>query len=354
MPAHDNVLHLTTPAPTRRFLPASSLRSSSSAAGTVRKTPFQTSRTTQAPFSTPSSTTVARFQRGITQKDEIDSSYDDDDETESPDLSRRRVKATIDDIVGAETEDVALASPLLQRTKRFQPPTKKRKVSQVEPKHGEPITISSSPEYDNPDDYEAHDGTQHAGSDIEDTNLDDLLQVTDTEMSSKPARFKPPNADLIESIPLSRTVFRTNLEEGQSVSTATAPVLPDVFSPSRRKGKRDFLPGGSAELVREWVLDIAAQDSITHNLPEDIITITSTRIDDSGRFAVVRDDTGSQWLLPEQQQKAGLGGKMDWRHLRRDSQILLKGQATKWALESHEPALDNVIVAGYWELLFPS
>ena len=319
----------------------------------MRKTPFQASRSTQAPFSTPASTSIARFQRPTTQKDEIDSSYDDDD-PESPDLSRGRVRAQLDDIVGAENEELALASPLLQRTKRFQPPTKKCKLSQAESKDVEPITISSSPEYDNLDHYEAHNGTQNPRSDMrsdmEDNDLDDLPQVTDTEMSSKPARFKPANADLIESFPLSRTVFRTNLEEGQSASTATGPVLPDVFSPSRRKGKRDFLSGGSAELVRKWVLDIAAHDSIT-TLPEDIITISSTQLDDSGRFAVVRDDTGSQWLLPEQQQKAGLGGKTDWHYLRRGSQILLKGKATKWTLGSYEPALNNVTVAGYWELL---
>ncbi|KAK4939577.1 hypothetical protein LTR10_020183 [Elasticomyces elasticus] len=302
-----------------------------------------------APFSTPSSTSVARFQRPVTQKDEIDSSYDD--ETELPDPSPSRVENEADDVAQAEDEDLAVASPLLQRTKRFRPATKKRKVSQAESKNVGPITISSSPEYNSLDDHEAHDDIQASQSDLEDNNLDDLLHLTDTGKPSKPARFKPVNADLIGSIPLSRTVFRTNLEEGPSVSTATVPVLPDVFSPSRRKGRRDFLPGGSAEQVRKWVLDIAAQDSITQTLPDDIITISETQLDDSGRFAVVRDDTGSHWLLPEQQQKSGLGGKMDWHCLRRSSQILVKGQATKWALESHEPAFENVTVAGYWELL---
>jgi len=35
--------------------------------------------------------------------------------------------------------------------------------------------------------------------------------------------------------------------------------LPDAFSPSRRRGQREYIHGGHAETVRGWVLDVAAR-----------------------------------------------------------------------------------------------
>lgn len=35
--------------------------------------------------------------------------------------------------------------------------------------------------------------------------------------------------------------------------------LPDAFSPSRRRGQRAYIHGGHAEIVRSWVLDVAAR-----------------------------------------------------------------------------------------------
>lgn len=211
----------------------------------------------------------------MTQKDEIDVSFDD--ETELPVLPRSRVATGTDDVAEAEDDELGVASPLLQRTKRFRPATKKRKVSQVASKNVESITISSSPGYDDfgdPEDHDLHDEVSSLASrsDMEEDDLGELPQFADTEKSSKPALFKAVKQSPSEPVSLSRTIFKANLNEGPSASAGMGPVLPDIFSPSRRKGKRDFVPGGSAELVRQWILSVAAHGPDTQTLLEDIVS----------------------------------------------------------------------------------
>ncbi len=220
----------------------------------------------------------------------------------------------------------------------------------AQPKQQEPITISSSPEYEDPADVDLRSDPSSPDSHSH-TNYgsDDDLKFADPVQSSKTPRFKPSASGMVESTPLSRTVFKIPTSDDQTASVGSGPVLPEVFSPSRRKGKGNFLSGGSAELVRSWVFNIAAQESQATALPEQILNVSRVSSDSSGRFLVVVDDTGSHWLLPEQQQKTAFGAGSGLSGLHSGSQLQLKGEATKWTVDADAPILKDVVVAAYWE-----
>ncbi|KIX00819.1 uncharacterized protein Z518_09884 [Rhinocladiella mackenziei CBS 650.93] len=340
MPASDN-----TPAPTRRFLPPSSTAKSSGHAS-ARKNPFQSSRATQFPSSSSAFTATPRFQRPLAPpRDDIQTSFD---EYESPTSANIRVTGNRNDAIEFGDE----GSPTQYRNRILTPVTKRRKISHPGPIPDEAITISSSPDLDELNNVDPRDLSDSPVSqfDLED-NLEIPVKPTETDKSSRITRFKPTTPVSVQSTSLPRTVFKSLAEEAPHGPSGDVPVLPDVFSPSRRKGKRDYVSGGSAALVRSWVLNIAAQESQPTKLSEMVIVIAHVRKDTSGRFVVATDESGTRWLLPDQQQKRDAGIKSSLTGLRPGVRLLLKGQSTKWSLHIGPPALTDVVVAAYWENL---
>lgn len=222
-------------------------------------------------------------------------------------------------------------------------------MSHPSSKKVEPITISSSPEYDDPEGDGAQDDlAAQSQSELED-RLFSVPSNPDAERLFKTPLFRPTKSAVLESSPPPRSIFKAIAGGGQ-LPLDGGPVLPEIFSP-RRKGRRDLIPGGSADLVRSWVFDVAAQESHATTRPEQIITVSQVIKDNSGRFVVVIDQTGARWLLAEQEQRPGTGARSDWDVVRPGSRILLKGQATKWDLQTDSPTLEDVVVAAYWEPL---
>ncbi|EXJ89841.1 hypothetical protein A1O3_02908 [Capronia epimyces CBS 606.96] len=176
------------------------------------------------------------------------------------------------------------------------------------------------------------------------------LNTPDTKESYKMARFRATTSGLVDSTPLARTVFKFIAEDAQHASAGSGPLLPDIFSPSRRKGKRDYVAGSSADLVRSWILNISAEEKQAASIPDMTIVVQNVMKDSSGRFVVVVDEDGSQWLLPAQHQKESAGRKTTWAELGLGTRILLKGQSTRWSLRL-ESASKDLSVAAYWELL---
>ncbi|OAL35750.1 hypothetical protein AYO20_04900 [Fonsecaea nubica] len=359
------------------------------------------------PSATPSSLAATpRFQRATpTVRDDIQTNVDDndDDEADSAISSKGRLIATtgggdildFDDDETHQTlsplyirgvrvaEDVEEddhdpgnepSSPLQHRLRDPGPATKRRKVSHPGTNvSAAPIAISSSsPEHHDLDEtsFQIDADSPTSLSDLE----DDIGQprrptAAFNDSSSRISRFRPiPTSTrglTLHSPVVSRTVFKPPGPDDPAArastgsGTGTGPVLPDIFSPSRRRGKRDYLPGGSASLVRSWVLDIATRESHVEFPAEETLQVAQVERDASGRFVLVSDDQGHRWLLPEQQhERPGSGGgggsrrsSLDhsWSDVRPGSRILIKGKATRWTIDLGSQGLGDVVVAAYWE-----
>ncbi|KAJ9646891.1 hypothetical protein H2204_000583 [Knufia peltigerae] len=344
----------STPAPSsKRFLPPSTASASKSISHpSARKNIFQSSRsTTQPTSSTPSRGATPRFQTAPAGKDEIDTSFED--ETESPIVSRRFGHTQRKDVIDEDEDTLPIQSPLLYRKKIVTPPAKKRKTSHPAQRPIEPITISSSPGSEIDDQGLRGQSSQASHSDDED--FEDIMIETPHVETLKTTRFRPSVPKCIEPPTLAKNAFKVESDGGHSAHLASGSLLPDVFSPSKRKGKREYIPGGMAELVRRWVLGIAAQDSVSISaaVPEMTITVSQARVDGSGRFSLVTDTTGNRWLFPEQQQKPGLEHRLDVTNISPGARVRLKGRATKWPLRSDFEELQDTTVGAYWELIEP-
>ncbi|KIW28266.1 uncharacterized protein PV07_07945 [Cladophialophora immunda] len=371
-----------TPAPTRRFLPPSSSSTAKATilSSSVRRNPFQSTRSTQPPPSATSSFAgTPRFQRPTpTLQDDIQTSFDDDPASAMlsktgliggkggiPDLDDDETHQTLSPLYSrgaraaegvhehhAESE----ASPLQHRLRKSAPATKRRKVSHYGASVVEPIAISSSPEDDSPDEasFQIDAGSRASQSDLDDDEGRPTGRpAAAANESSRITRFRPVAQGLSPPSPVSRTVFKTVPEDYPPGSVGSGPVLPDIFSPSRRKGKRDYIPGGSASLVRSWVLDIATRESHAESLSEEMLRIAAIEKDASGRFVIVSDEEGARWLLPEQHGRPGRSSSSNWSDLRPGSHVRIKGKATRWSLDLEPQGLGSLVVAAYWEPISP-
>ncbi|EXJ95740.1 hypothetical protein A1O1_00864 [Capronia coronata CBS 617.96] len=350
-PAQKVILAVLTPAPTRRFLPPSSSGATSSIRSSNQRNVFQPSRSTQPVAASPFGATP-RFHLGIRgEKDDIQTTFDDDDDDDTSVLPKGRVGAHAQDAIEVEHDELERTSPLLHRNRFITPVVKRRKVSHPEVGPVRTITISSSPEVDDLSQDDAYDdmGIPASESELED-NIDLASKTPETNESNRAIRFRGTTTAMADATPLSRTVFKSASDGFQPTPATSAPVLPDVFSPSRRKGKGDYVSGGSADLVRNWVLHVAAQESQAATNPELTINVRKVVKDKSGRFVIVVDENASQWLLPEQHQKGFTTLRTTWPELHTGSRILLKGKATRWPLQL-DNTFGDVCVAAYWELI---
>lgn len=337
----------------------------------VRKTPFHGFRSTQPPPSSSSFNATPRFQQSTPRiQDDIQTSFEDDeatpalpksthgledhptslldiandgdDEHTTSPLFNRLGKTGQDDI---EHDEIG-SSPLQHRQRPLAPVSKRRKVS-----HPQDSDNIDSPPPDEP----LLDDTDHRFDDgipTSDSDLEDELGLRSTRLvhdgTSRTARFKPLNAEDTRPSALPRTLFRP-IQGGVQEQASGGPALPDIFSPSRRKGKKDYVQGGNADTVRNWILGIATQESRSESLDEAIVSITEVSNDSSGRFAVATDNCGSRWLLPEQQK----GGAAPKSSLCPGARILVKGRATRWPIHLSLDASDSLTVAAYWEVVSP-
>ncbi|KEF62939.1 uncharacterized protein A1O9_00913, partial [Exophiala aquamarina CBS 119918] len=345
------------PAPTRRFLPAStSLAAKSSGPASISRNAFQTSRSTQLLSSGPPSTSTPRFQRrpGTFTRDEIDTSFDDEDDT----LTFLPSRSTAKEHDFAESIDDYLQeqSPLLHRTQLdpSTPATNKRKVFHPPDQKREPITISSSPEYEEQDEDE-HPAPHQApnlpvaqwsseGSLVEAIKSPDQREVTTA------SKFKDtmPGPRPIASVAKSAFRSLSKMSSGPQINAGAD--LPDVFSPSKRNGKHDYLANGNAELVRQWVLNIAAQQSQVSQQQREIM-VAEVRPDSSRRFVIVLTADGSEWLIPGRYQESRTFLQSGLDGIRPGTKLALKSEATRWMVPIRgSTSNQEITVAAHWEI----
>jgi hypothetical protein len=213
----------------------------------------------------------------------------------------------------------------------------------------EPIAVSSLPDHGDVDARDRDFDEDSAGSL---SDLDEALgasaRPTPNDDLHRVVRFRPVLSGTNPERPPARTNFRPASRDGLPELSPHGPVLPDIFSPSRRKGKKDYISGGSAELVRSWILAIPAQESHLEALAEDIFLLIEVSHDGNGRFATADAHDGSRWLFPEQGGQVFSRSSRSLASLVPGAKVLIKGRATRWNLNLPS---GSVTVAAYWEVL---
>ncbi|KAG9790934.1 hypothetical protein KCU88_g1216, partial [Aureobasidium melanogenum] len=316
----------------------------------ARKHAFQSSHPQPSASTSPFYPTP-RFQSVVRrEKDDIQTSFDDDDIV-TPSVPKFRVSLPPQDSIEPENDELGRISPLQSRNKISTPVTKRRKVSHAKSELGETITISSSPEVVERQEDDHHEDEGLLGWESGSQEDDDIAVNTPGQNeTNNSTRFRPGPAASAGKASLPRAVFKSVAEDAQPRSVGSGAVIPEVFSPSKRKGKRDYIPGGSADIVRSWVLNVAAQESQAGPAADLTFVIQRVIKDRSGRFVVVLSDDGSSWLLPAEHQKGFAGPKTILIGVIPGSRVLIKGHAMKWPLHFGTP-LGDVRVAASWELI---
>lgn len=369
-----------TPISSRRFLPASaSSKSKSSGPPSVYKSTFQSSLSTQGLPLAPPSTSTPRFRRPAGTphvKDDIDVSFEGDLDSSALPPSRSVTKVKVFDEL--EDERAQDQSPSLYRTTHigrkgegstldepenriypFTPVAKKRKVLHLQDQKREPITISSSPEYDEDEEHE-EDHTLHEApnspvaqhlSDVDIDEEDDAIESPNQHDVTITSRFKATPSIPHTTPAVAKSAFRSLSKSENAPQTSGGPALPDVFSPSKRNGKREYIASGNAELVRRWVLDIAAQQSQVTQQQREIV-VAKVQLDNSRRFIVALDTDGSEWLVPGQYQQSRTSLQSGLNNIRPGTKLVLKSEATRWRVPLGASSSGREIaVAAYWEVV---
>jgi hypothetical protein len=197
-------------------------------------------------------------------------------------------KDTIQDIYGEEFS---------------QPNSKRLKISCESAETRDAILISSS-DSEASDHYDEEHPTSKRpnNSKPKPFSLDSDLSDDDTPSSpthtrtTTHPRFKAPAPPSTATQQPTKPTFKPLLP-----SQLTTP-LPETFSPSRRRGRRDYIPSGYADTVRSWVLELAAAESRAGHEGKDLKTLRvgDIRHDLEGRCASVLDERGMEWLLVSQ------------------------------------------------------
>lgn len=324
---------LKTPA-SRRFLSLSGASRSQILSSATRKGQF--TRPSQPSSSSPFLRTPLQDQ--AKPKDDIETSFDDEeDEIASPLLNTRPASSTFIHSKGRDgiEDDEANVNATATRgdyrsVPRHTPPNndhqdeeevdrsynlgspradfssplpKRQKISHQPAPMTEPIEVSSSPSTARSASPESVDGQDNAGLasvDLYNKEQDFMEDIKDEETTS--TRFRIPRPETADSRNDNDRPSVRNAFKGHALHAApwVETPLPATFSPSKRKGKQDYLYRGAAETVRSWILDIANEQNneagdvkITHS-------ITTRSTDSSGRFHLVEDENKDTWLLVNQ------------------------------------------------------
>ena len=201
-------------------------------------------------------------------------------------------------------------------------------------KHREAILISSSGSEEdvqynqNLDDHD-HKVTEAAkdASDL-DSDFDDFIPSSPSHnraSTSTIPRFKAPVVPASE-VPKTKPIFKPPpLPQNRLDSTP----LPDTFSPSRRRGKRDYIQGGYADTVRNWVLELGtsiAKPSSSSSGQARSLRVASVQHDVEGRCATIQDEQGEGYLLVSQEPQS------DASSVEVGSVVEISGEGTSWRI----------------------
>jgi hypothetical protein len=185
---------------------------------------------------------------------------------------------------------------------------KRQRTSDAETAIDDVIAISSSLSPEQPYSGRVSD---------DDDFLEDTEAHADENFTSSPtgptsalasSRFLIPTPAVFPT-PTSSTRPSFKVPHGQNVATlsqSASSSLPDAFSPSRRRGKKDYILGGAADTVRSWVLALAAEESKAAQTYIERFRVVEIGDDHrEGSCELVKDENGRRWLLINESAKGG-------------------------------------------------
>jgi hypothetical protein len=199
-------------------------------------------------------------------------------------------------------------------------PRKRPRTSRIDPAM-EDIAMSSSPSPEPA--YSAHvsDTQDYHGRFSIAESLDDIeapVATSDEDFASSPtgptstfasSKFRTPKPSSLFSTPApsTRLAFKTpQVQTAATMEQSATSSLPDAFSPSRRRGKKDYMPGGAADTVRSWVLALTPDEPKAGQTYTERFKVAETSDDyPEGRCLLVTGETGRRWLLINESAKAG-------------------------------------------------
>ena len=250
-----------------------------------------------------------------------------------------------------------------------QPTSKRLKTSSTSTTHKGAILISSSESEEVLDNHSSHEmeavhfknskpvakARYHAETDVFDFNSDSDGDSDLSDLSPSPIhatsctfipRFKIPTAPPPTTLPNTKPVFKPPLPS-QNASNTT--LLPDAFSPSRRRGKRDYVQGGYADTVRNWVLELRTSLSKPSKEEAKIFRVVNVRHDLEGKCATVLGENGQEWLLVSQGQHA------DPRSVGVGDVVEISGSETSWRINLRGEGVEenegrSVDVSVFWKV----
>lgn len=177
--------------------------------------------------------------------------------------------------------------------------------------------------------------------------------VDDPVTTYKSSRFRlPSDSHVLQSSSLQKITFKSSIDDASNLSPGIDSTLPDAFSPSKRKGKKEYEPGGAAETVRSWILSAAVEESTNGPRHEETITIHRLVQIQMPLFVIVEDSTEHYWLLVADQSKHARTNSAIISRLEKGHQIIVKGRMSKWEI----PMLlvdntSNLRVAVDWDIM---
>lgn len=273
----------------------------------------------------------------------VDAIIDDNEDHGTLDYSLHDVSTTAEEV--GRTEPAVFNSEDFQVASLDSPSRKRRKLTSSAQTPKPTITISSSPSTPGDEDiYADQEEPNQPTSDIEDAALPELRTPQTT------SRFKSvaPIHHTDGLINLSKPAFRA-LSTNARLDLEASMVLPDAFSPSRRKGKREYDPGGLADTVRSWVLGAATEEVQRDKRTERRLAVRHAKADSSGRAVLVIDEDGQQWLLVGKHDGMDrLSSRRAAEGIRKEASVVIRGTSTTWAVSDMEAR--QVQVAAHWDL----
>jgi hypothetical protein len=199
-------------------------------------------------------------------------------------------------------------------------PRKRPRTSRIDPTM-EDIAMSSSPSPEPA--YSAHvSDTQdyYVGFSIAESveDIEAPVATSDEDFTSSPtgptstfasSKFRKPKPSSLFSMPApsTRLAFKTpQVQTAATMEQSATSSLPDAFSPSRRRGKKDYMLGGAADAVRSWVLAFAPDEPKAGQTYTERFKVAETTDDyPEGKCLLVTGENGRRWLLINESAKAG-------------------------------------------------
>lgn len=266
-----------------------------------------------------------RFSSSLSQRrDAIDDASDEDDilaRNKSDELSRENDDDDLSDLEQLRGNKIAQPpEPEQDARQSGKLSRKRRRIHAIDTATEGVFAISSSPspEKDHPtqisrdEDLPANITSNKSLEDAEPPAAESEDEIGSSPIGMVSAttatRFRIPTPAVFP-MPRSSTRPAFKLPPAQNVvspgQSATSS-LPDAFSPSRRRSKKDYIPGGSADTVRNWVLALAAEESKTTQIYTESFRVV--RISDGhheSRCVLVEDENGRKWALINESTKVG-------------------------------------------------